>query len=145
MKPLLGGCLCERTRYKISQAPISQGICYCRQCQKAGGIFGSPLMVVRKAAFECSPGTLSSCKTISNRGSVVTRNFCKACGSHIFAQISDVSEFITVRAATLDEVSFFIPEYLVWTRSAGRCVFPRGIPSFPESAPLEVVLGAVLD
>ncbi|MBN8540714.1 MAG: GFA family protein [Deltaproteobacteria bacterium] len=145
MRPFLGGCLCESTRYKISQPPISQGICYCRQCRKAGGACGSPVMVLSKATFECSPGTLSTCETTSSRNSVVTRNFCKNCGSHIFAQISDVPDLVTVRAATLDDFSLFTPQYLVWTQSAGpSCVFPKGIPAFPENAPLAVILGRTI-
>ncbi|WP_413291576.1 GFA family protein [Bdellovibrio sp. HCB337] len=98
-------------------------------------------MVLHHGAFDCSSEALSSCKTTSDRGSIVTRNFCRECGSHIFSQISDVPEIITVKAATLDDVSDFVPQYLVWVRSAPpSCAFPQGVPSFPESAPLEMVL-----
>jgi hypothetical protein len=143
MTHISGGCLCEKVRYKIVSPPISQGICYCRQCQKAGGACGSPLMVLRRDAFECSPVELSFCRTQSDDGSTVTRNFCGDCGSHIFAQIADVPEIITVRVATLDDLSRFTPEYLVWTRNAGpSCSFPSGVPSFLEDAPLDLVLRA---
>jgi len=142
MTLLSGGCLCEKVRYKITSSPISQGVCYCRQCQKIGGAYGSPLMVLHKQTFECSQEALSFCKTKSDRGSTVTRNFCRECGSHIFAQISDMPALITIRVATLDENHLFAPEYLVWTRSAGpTCAFPPGVPSFAENAPLEMVLG----
>ncbi|MFL5814663.1 MAG: GFA family protein [Bdellovibrionia bacterium] len=137
-----GGCLCEKVRYTVSLPPISQGICYCRQCRKAGGACGSPLMVLHRDAFECSKEALSFCRTQSDDGSTVVRNFCRECGSHIFAQIADVPEIVTVRASTLDDVSRFIPEYLVWTRNAGPfCSFPPGVPAFREDAPLHMVLG----
>lgn len=142
MTSISGGCLCEKVRYTITSLPISQGICYCRQCQKTGGVCGSPLMVLRKDAFECPQGALSFHKTKSNRGSAVARHFCKECGSHIFSQISDVPEIVTVKAATLDDLNVFVPQYVVWIRSA--CAFvplPTMIPHFKENAPLEMVLG----
>lgn len=142
MTHLSGGCLCEKVRYKISLLPISQGTCYCHQCQKTGGACGSPLMVLHKNALEYPSIALAFCITKSDRGSTVTRNFCGECGRHIFSQISDVPEIITQKAASLDNFSNFTPEYLVWTGSASpSCAFPNGIPSFMGGAPLEIVLG----
>lgn len=142
MSQILGGCLCQKVRYKISSPPLSQGICYCHQCQKSGGAYGSPLMVLRRDTFECAPLELSYCTTKPDQGSEVKRNFCPKCGSHVFAQMVDFPEIVTVKAATLDDFSVFTPEYLVWTQSAClSCTFPSGTPSFPKSAPLEMLLG----
>lgn len=141
MSSKTGRCLCEKVQYKISGPPISQGVCYCLQCQRSGGTFGSPLLVVARNGFDCSLGALSSCRTVSNRGSIVTRNFCGACGSHIFSQISDVPDIITVKVATLDDSSDFVPQYLAWVgRALPSCAFPQGVPSFPENAPMEILL-----
>ena len=138
---LLGGCLCQKVRYTISAEPISQGICYCQHCQKAGGALGSPLLVLLDSNFSCSSADLSSYTSESARGSMVTRHFCRACGSPVFSEISDAPEIITVKAATLDDSDFFKPNYLVWTKSAGpSCVFPAEVPSFPENAPLNLML-----
>lgn len=142
MNKILGGCLCQKVRYKISSPPLSQGICYCHQCRKSGGAYGSPLMVLQKDSFECLPSELFFCVTKPDQGRAVRRNFCAECGSHIFAQIADFPEIVTVRAATLDDFHLFKPEYLVWTQSAGSsCTFPSGIPLFRESAPLEILVG----
>ncbi len=141
MTELSGGCLCKKVRYKISQPPISQGICYCRQCQKAGSPCGNPLLVLHRSTIEITPDTISYCQTVSDRGSTVIRNFCKDCGTHVFSQISDIPDILTVKAATLDDVSAFTPEYLVWTESAGASsVFPANVPSFPKNAPIEMLL-----
>jgi hypothetical protein len=137
-----GGCLCGKVRYKISQAPVSQGICYCRQCQKTGGAYGSPMLVLPKSALEYTHGALSVSETKSDRGSTVKRNFCKECGCHVFALISDIDSLVTLRANTLDDFSLFAPEYLVFTKSVGpSCVLPAGVPAFLEGAPLGMVLG----
>lgn len=136
-----GGCLCAKVRYEVLAPPISQGICYCRQCRKAGGANGSPLLVLPEAALEILRVGLSACETKSDDGSTVRRNFCSSCGSHLFAEIADAPGIVTVRAATLDNFNVFTPEYLVWTEAAGpSCAFPPGVPSFSKDAPLELVL-----
>jgi hypothetical protein len=120
---------------------MSQGICYCRQCQKSGGLYGSALMVLPRNALDCAQEALSFHTTKSNRGSTVQRYFCSGCGTSIFSQISDVTDICTVKVATLDDVSFFKPEYLVWTRSASPlCIFPIDVPKFVEGAPIEMLL-----
>lgn len=140
-----GGCLCRKIRYEITSAPLSQGICYCRQCAKCSGPYGSPLLVLRKETFTCSlQDQLSFFETMPDQGSPVRRNFCASCGTHVFAELTDFPEILTVKAATLDDVQHFVPEYLVFTASAGAsCLFPPGVPSYPESAPLEILAGRV--
>lgn len=98
MTHVSGGCLCGKVRYKILQRPVSQGICYCRQCQC--GAYGNPVMVLPKNAFEYVQEGMSSVETKSDRGSTVTRNFCGKCGTHVFARISDIDALVTVRANT---------------------------------------------
>jgi hypothetical protein len=96
---------------------------------------------MRKKSFECSIADLSSFTTISARGSAIKRYFCKRCGSPIFSEISDAPEIITVKAATLDDSQFFLPDYLVWTKSAGPLgTFPGEVPRFMENAPLDLIL-----
>lgn len=139
-----GGCLCQNVRYKISGKPISKGVCYCYQCQKSGGAYGSPLVILYKNQFEVSQGAFSAVQTVSARGAVVTRNFCRDCGSHIFSLVSDIPEILTVKAVTLDDFKTFVPEYLVWTESAGdSCAFPAEVPRFSQNAPLQMLLGQV--
>lgn len=144
MTNISGGCLCEKVRYAITSPPLSQGICYCRQCRKSGGACGSPLLVLREETFKYTKDALSFCQTTSNRGSTVSRNFCRECGSHVFSQISDVPGIVTVKAATLDNFATFIPQYIVWVRNVGPNFSPpSGLPTFQENAPLELVLGSI--
>ena len=142
MSQLMGGCLCRKVRYKVLSPPISQGICYCHECQKTGGAYGSPLMVLHKKQLEYSEDGLSFFETKSDRGSTVSRYFCNDCGSHIFSYISDVSELVTVKAVTLEDFKNFIPQYLVWTQSAvPDCPYIAGVPAFAQNAPMEILLG----
>ena len=142
MNQLSGRCLCQKVQYRILSKPLSQGICYCQQCQKSGGAYGSPLLVLLQNQFECPADNLSSYATQSDRGSTVTRHFCKDCGSHIFSQISDIPDILTVKAVTLEQFKNFIPQYLVWTQSATpSCALPNDVPTFSQAAPIELVLG----
>lgn len=141
MSIISGSCLCEKVHYTLSSLPFSQGICYCQQCQRASGSLGSPMMVLPKSSFSCAID-LPFYETTSARGSTVKRHFCKDCGSHIYAQISDAPEIITVKAATLNDLSIFTPEYLVWTENTGaKHTLPQGVLAFEQNAPLEIVLG----
>lgn len=98
-------------------------------------------MVLYKQQLECSLNRLSFFDTISDRGSIVSRYFCKNCGSHVLSHISDIPELLTVKAATLDNFKNFTPDYLVWTQSAGAdCPFPPEVPSFAQNAPLEILV-----
>ena len=136
-----GGCLCKKVRYTISEKPISQGICYCRQCQLTGGSFGSAMILLAKDSFEIVSDGVGSYETKSDRGTTVMRQFCNSCGCHIFSKISDLPEIVTVKAATLDNFDFFIPKYLAWTQSANSSSdLPKNIPSFPGNPSLEIVL-----
>ena len=142
MSSVAGGCFCQKIRYQVHDRAVSKGICYCSQCQKSGAAYGSPLLVLHKDQFECSKIDLGSVSSTSDRGATVTRNFCKDCGTHIFSQISDVPDFITVKAVTMDNFNMFKPDYLVWTESAvDFCAFPDGITKYRQGAPLEILLG----
>ncbi|MBS1968759.1 MAG: GFA family protein [Bdellovibrionales bacterium] len=141
MKTISGSCLCEKVQYTISSSPLSQGICYCQQCQRASGSLGSPMMVLPKSSFSCST-ELAFYETTSARGSTVKRYFCKDCGSHVYAEISDAPEIVTVKVATLSDLSIFTPQYLVWTENMGaKHTLLAGVPAFEQNAPLEMVLG----
>lgn len=146
MKPLTGGCLCGNIRFAVTGSPLSQGVCYCSKCRKAGASFGSPLLVLSKSDFKCAGKTLAKVITPSDRGSIVSRSFCRDCGSHIFAEISDLPGLVTIRGASLDDPSALSPEYLVFTEGLSNTVpTPKGLPSFPGGAPLEVLLGVSTD
>jgi hypothetical protein len=137
-----GSCLCGKQHFVLTEPPISQGICYCRDCQKAGGAEGSPLLVVRTQALQCKKESLSCFEMKSEQGTHVRRYFCPHCGSPIFSQIVEVPEVLTVKVAGLNEPGDFKPQYVVWTRSAlPSTVFPEGAARFPRGAPLALLLG----
>lgn len=75
---LSGGCQCGAVRFSVGTEGLgTASICHCRMCQKAFGNYFAPLVAVGKAAFEWTRGKPATFVS----SSVVTRGFCRACGT----------------------------------------------------------------
>jgi hypothetical protein len=131
--PFTGSCACEAVKYSCSEAPVRMLNCHCRDCQKAGGSGYSPTLIVRASELRVTGATKEFGKLAAS-GNIAVRNFCENCGSPLFASSSGRSEFIAIRAATLDDPSWFTPEADVWVASAQRwnCMNPD-IPKFEKN------------
>jgi hypothetical protein len=64
--------------------------------------------IVRKSAMNVL-GEVRTHETAGEVGRVARRAFCPKCGSPLFAQGSASEEFVSVRAATLEDLSWFRP------------------------------------
>ncbi|EHN11015.1 Gfa-like protein [Patulibacter medicamentivorans] len=73
----------------------------------------------------------------SDRGQPAHRHFCPNCGSPIMSILADADEVAWIKAGTLDDGSWLVPELEAWTDSAqpwartperdDRGYFPRGL------------------
>lgn len=107
-----GSCLCKAVRYEIDALDTPIGHCHCTSCRKAcSSAYTSTARVAREkfrwisgveklTAFESTPGKL--------------RRFCSVCGSEIFAEWVDQTQFI-LRVATLDDDPGARPAVHIWT------------------------------
>ncbi len=111
-----GGCLCGSVRYESSGDPLFSLICHCRDCQKASGTAGVPVMGVSKAQFK-STGLTKVTSTIGGSGRVAVRHFCASCGSLLFGTPEVAPEIVTVYAGTLDAPEEFHPDSAIFVRS----------------------------
>jgi hypothetical protein len=69
-----------------------------------------------------------------NSGGKTTRSFCSECGTPLFTRGEVVSEFMSIRFSTLDDLSGFKPALDIWTSRAQPWVcLSQDIPHFPES------------
>lgn len=55
---------------------------------------------------------------VAESGNVARREFCGACGTPLFAQSLARPQFVGVKAASLDDSSWFCAEADVWVESA---------------------------
>lgn len=132
---ITGGCLCRAVRYRITAAPITTRVCWCRLCQYIGA--GSATVNV------CFPsdavtieGELRDYRSVADSGNVMHRRFCPSCGTHLFSEAESRPHLIFVRAGTLDDPEIARPAMTIWTSSAPSwaCIDTQ-IPALEGQAP----------
>lgn len=116
--PFSGGCLCGAVRYESSAEPVFSINCHCRDCQRTTGTAYAPVMVVPKAAVQIIQGEPRYYTAQSDSGETVSRGFCPECGSGIFSKLSANPDVIGLKAASLDDPSWFRPAMDIYTASA---------------------------
>jgi hypothetical protein len=135
--PFTGGCACGAIRYNCSKEPVAMLNCHCRDCQRArGGPFTS-VLVVPEAAVRFSGISTHSFTVLPENGSSSTRSFCPDCGSPLSAKNDAAPQFLALKAATLDDPSWFSPKLDIWTVDAQSwaCLNPA-LPKFARYPPL---------
>jgi len=112
-----GGCLCGAIKYTISKSPITSIICLCTQCQTIAGGFGVGSDIVPKDALTVNEGLESLVDfVIPGSTKAVLRQFCKTCGTHLFAAKPEYP-VTAVHAGTLNEPARFHPQVAIWCQS----------------------------
>src|SRR5690606_33384263 len=87
---ITGGCYCKAVRYEIrppsDASLIRTSLCHCRNCKK---FTGSPYGITTRVPIDAltirpeSLAHLATHKADNGSGSLLTRQFCRACGSGI--------------------------------------------------------------
>lgn len=130
-----GGCLCQAVRYRITAAPVSSRVCWCRDCQYVGAGSGTANAIFPTAALTVE-GELAEHTRVADSGNRVRRRFCPQCGTSMFANSSARPEFTGVRLGTLDEPKRLRPEATIWTSSAPFwATFDPALPQFERQPP----------
>ncbi len=106
---LTGGCLCGAARYESTGAGMFSIVCHCRDCQRASGSGGVPVLGVAKASFTHS-GPIRQSRSTGGSGQPAVRNFCGECGSLLFGTPESAPELVTIYAGSLDDPSTFEPD-----------------------------------
>ena len=113
-----GGCACGAIRYTCTAEPRYTGNCHCRDCQRATGSAYFPAVLVRNSDFTLEKGEPSWYESPSDRGHMMRRGFCPACGSPLFLK-NGANESVTVLfAGSLDDPSWYKPSRDIFVKSA---------------------------
>lgn len=104
-----GGCLCGKLRYRLSQSPKQTSICYCLDCRRA-----SAAPVVAWASFRRENIALLSGQLKQIRHADRLRSFADCCGTPIFFQDADDSEWVDVTICSMDRPELYSPEVAIW-------------------------------
>lgn len=116
--PFFGGCACGAIRYECTAPPLRMVNCHCRDCQLASGSGYSATLIMNAESVRLVRGQCQEHLTKAESGNVAKRQFCAVCGTPLFAASSARPEFVGVKAASLDDPSWFAPEANVWVDSA---------------------------
>ena len=113
-----GGCACGAIRYECAAAPLRMVNCHCRDCQLAGGSAYAPTVVVERSALKLTKGEPAVFDKAADSGNIARREFCAGCGTPLYASSSARPQLVGIRAASLDDPSWFRAEADVWVGSA---------------------------
>jgi len=116
--PFSGGCICRAIRYQCTVRPLVMGNCHCRDCQYSSGTAFSSVIGVSADSLTISGNTLKYYESMAESGEKVYRGFCSECGTPVFAKSGAHPEFMGIKAASLDDPSWFSPNTDIWTDSA---------------------------
>jgi hypothetical protein len=132
-----GGCACGAIRYEISDEPMVQTDCQCRDCQRKSGTgHGSYLTFPDKTRVKLD-GAASHWDIISDRGNVKTRAFCPTCGSPVYLTFVAMPDLFTVHAASLDDPSRYQPQVVLYTaRGHAWDKLDPALPTFDRMPPM---------
>jgi hypothetical protein len=105
---LTGRCLCGAVRYESPGPVLFSIVCHCRDCQRASGSGGVPVLGVPKSSFSCT-GPVKQSRVTGGSGLAAVRNFCTDCGSLLFGTPESAPEMVTIYVGSLDDPSSFSP------------------------------------
>ena len=117
MPSVTGGCACGAVRYECSAEPIMAANCYCRDCQHSTGTAMASVLLVPKAALKLT-GELKQYAVTGDSGNQVSRGFCPNCGSPILSLLPAMTDFVALKAGSLDDPAQFKPIMQVFMKSA---------------------------
>ena len=107
--PFSGGCACGAIRYTCTSEPFYMGNCHCRDCQHATGSAYFAAVVVKEADFSLTGSEPSWHESPADKGHVMRRAFCSACGSPVLLINGARTDFRALYAGSLDDPSWYQP------------------------------------
>jgi hypothetical protein len=133
-----GRCLCGNITYSADADPAAVVMCHCHDCQRQSGAPFSLNIVVDRAAFTIDGDSLKTYETVGEEsGEKRERMFCADCGSTMLSILAEADDMAIIKAGTLDDASWVMPEMEVWCEERQpwlengeeRGEFPRGLPT----------------
>jgi hypothetical protein len=131
---IVGGCHCGQVRYTCDAAPVVAVNCHCTDCQKTSGAPFVSGVIVPVEAIKVE-GEVRWFENPADSGHRARRGFCPNCGTQLFTESTSGNPYRGIRAASLDDPSWFKPALDMFTKSAQPWVqMDASLPKF-EAGP----------
>jgi len=105
-----GGCLCGGVRYRLHEQPKQLSDCHCVDCRRASAAPFVTWGSFPREKIELLSGELRKVKHADR-----LRSFASCCGTPLFFQDDEASEWIDVTISSLDYPEAYSPEVTIWT------------------------------
>ena len=130
-----GQCFCGNVKLTIASAPLRMAQCHCDDCRKLSGTGHVSNAFFKERDVEIT-GETHSYDSTADSGSIVTRHFCPICGSRLFGRNSASENIIGISVGTLDDSSWFKPDFIVYNKSKPAWDFmDKNVPTFDGMLP----------
>ena len=136
-EPYTGGCACGAIRYEISDEPMFENACQCRDCQRMSGAgHGSYLTFSDRRRVKLQ-GEATHWDIVGDSGNVKIPAFCPTCGSPVYLTFTARPELFTVHAASLDDPSRYKPQAVTYSvRGYAWDHLDPALPKFDKMPPI---------
>lgn len=133
---LTGHCLCGEVRFEVETPLVGSRWCHCTRCQRRTGSLASPAGLAEPGAVRITAGEDLLRGWDPGDGGWV-KEFCSACGSHLFARVPDDPTARSVRLGVIDGDPGVRPSARQFTAYAAvwDTLPDDGLPRYPEQAP----------
>lgn len=98
---LTGGCLCGAIRFELTAPPTSAGYCHCTRCQRRTGAAASPQARIDGRTLRLVRGD-ERLRSWRHPDGGFEKQFCAACGAHLFSRNPDDHTQMSVRLGAFD-------------------------------------------
>ncbi|KAH3913019.1 hypothetical protein HBH56_110730 [Parastagonospora nodorum] len=102
-----GRCNCASIKVTLPELPKESVICYCANCRRGGGTFGSIVFPMTKddAKISDAKGTLKSyTDNDTTTGNTIIRQFCSDCGSPVASLTTDGKGTMYLKGGLFDQI-----------------------------------------
>jgi hypothetical protein len=115
--PYTGGCRCGNIRYSCDGKSSFVYYCHCNECQKTTGTAFHTGISVPLDSVTMLQNEPTKHNRTADSGNTLTEAFCNICGCPIYVQTSGRSDFVSLKAGSLDDSSWVNPDIQIWTKS----------------------------
>lgn len=123
-------CACGAVAVTARGRVLSMLVCSCRDCRKATGTGHSTVVLMRHNEVRIEGETQGFSRPAAS-GATITRHFCPACGTPIFAVTDRAAGLVLLPAGLFDDPVWFVPRQAIFSRThLDWDTLPEGLPRF---------------
>lgn len=140
-----GGCRCGAVRYSLAIDHLPRTYaCHCLDCQTWTGSAFSQQLILPETTLTLT-GEVDIYEMTSPSGRISRQRVCKICHTRLFNTNTARPGFVVVRAGTLDRSNELEVVAHIWvTRKQPWITLAEGVPHWPEAAPPEGLMAALI-